>query len=250
MSTVRNAVALLTRFPVATAETDQPGVAAFGLVGALVGLAGAVPLAALVGPAREPWLGAIAALAVMAVVTGAMHLDGLADTADALVARDRAAAERARKDPTLGVGGVLSLVLVITAEVAALTSLATGAGALTAAGALVVIAASSRVVPVLAALAVARYRRTHDASLSSWFTDRLTPVGAVLAVGSVALLVAALATVGGSIIVVAALSAGVLGLGGSAALIALRDGLDGDAMGAIVELSVVAGLAGAAVVAA
>ena len=41
MTTVRSAVALLTRFPVATADTDAPGAAAFGLE-LLVWAAGAV----------------------------------------------------------------------------------------------------------------------------------------------------------------------------------------------------------------
>ena len=247
MSTVRNAVALLTRFPVASQETDAPGVAAFGFVGALVGLAGAVPLAALAGPAGEPWLGGIAAIAVMAVVTGALHHDGLADTADALVARDPVAAERARKDPTLGVGGVLSIVLVVAAEVAALTSLVTSLNATIAAAALVAVAATSRVVPVLATLLIARLGARPTVTLGSWFAERVTTTGGALATGSAVLLVAALAAVGGSVVVVGATTAGILGLGVAAAIVALRDGLDGDGMGAIVELSMVAGLAGAAV---
>jgi hypothetical protein len=49
------------------------------------------------------------------------------------------------------------------------------------------------------------------------------------------------------VVVVGATTAGILGLAVAAAIVALRDGLDGDGMGAIVELSMVAGLAGAAV---
>jgi len=245
---VRDAVALLTRFPVASQETDAPGVAAFGLVGALVGLAGAVPLAALGGPAGEPLLGGIAAIAVIAVVTGALHLDGLADTADALVARDPVAAERARKDPTLGVGGVLSIVLVVAAEVAALTSLVTSLNATVTALVLVAVAATSRVVPVLATLLIAQLGTRSTVTLGSWFAERVTTAGTALAGGSAVVLVAALAEVGGSAVVVGATTAGILGLGAAAAIVALRDGLDGDGMGAIVELSMVAGLAGAAAV--
>src|SRR3954462_4187346 len=113
MSTVRSALALLTRFPVATATTDTPGAAAFALVGAGVGIVGAIPYAIVAGPLGEPRVGAVAAIAAMAVATGALHLDGLADTADAVMARDRDSAERARKDPRGGAGGVVGLGIVL-----------------------------------------------------------------------------------------------------------------------------------------
>ena len=248
MSTVRSAVALLTRFPVATGDTDAPGAAAFGLVGALVGAAGAIPLAALSGPGQEPWLGAVAALAVMAVVTGALHLDGLADTADALVARDPAAAERARKDPTLGVGGVLAVILVVGAQVAALVSVVNGAGTATAALVLIGVATTSRVVPAIAAVIAVRRRPGDDPTLGSWFTERLTGIDVAVATASSVALVVVLTATGGFEVGIASIAAGALGLGSAAAIIALRQGLDGDGMGAIVELSVVAGLATAAVV--
>jgi adenosylcobinamide-GDP ribazoletransferase len=248
VSTVRNAVALLTRFPVASPSTDRPGAAAFGLVGAFVGVAGAVPLAALAGPAGEPWLGSVAAVAVMVVVTGALHVDGLADTADALVARDPVAAERARRDPTLGVGGVLAIVLVVAGELAALTSLSTGLGAMGAGLVLVAVAAVSRVVPVLVNLGGGRSGSPSASTLGSWFAARVTATEALLSVGSAVLLAAGLTIVGGGVVTVGAASAALLGIGLAAVIVALRGGLDGDGMGAIVELSMVAGLAGAAVV--
>ena len=248
MTTVRSAVALLTRFPVATADTDAPGAAAFGLVGTVVGAAGAIPLAALAGPGQEPWLGAIAALAVIAVVTGALHLDGLADTADALVARDAAAAERARKDPTLGVGGVLAIVLVVAAQVVALVSLATSVDGQRAGAVLVGVIVTSRVVPVLAAFAVARMTRPTRPTLGSWFADRVSAPDAIVAAISATLVVGALTLVAGVVVALAGIGAAVLGGLVAAAVVALRRGLDGDGMGAIVELSVVAGLASAAVV--
>jgi hypothetical protein len=58
VSTVRSAVALLTRFPIATADTDASGVAAFGLIGAIVGVAGAIPRdgsTLTTGRAGRPW---------------------------------------------------------------------------------------------------------------------------------------------------------------------------------------------------
>ena len=59
---------------------------------------------------------------LLAAVSGGLHLDGLADTADALVAPDAYAAERAREDPSVGPGGAVALLVVLGAEVAALAS--------------------------------------------------------------------------------------------------------------------------------
>ena len=250
MSTMRGAVTLLTRFPVGVVTTDGPGAAAFGLVGAIVGLVGAVPLMLLGRWLGEPMLAAIGAVAAMALVTGAMHLDGLADTADALAAPDPTTAERARKDPALGSAGVVTLVLVIAAEVAALTSLIGSIGAVTGGLALIAVAATSRVVPVIAARAT---RATAGEGLGSWFADRVTIAAVVVSAGTAALVVVAaawLASTSGWIVGVAGLGAGGLGLAVAAVIVGRRGGLDGDGMGAIVELSAVAGLLAAAVVAA
>src|SRR4029078_2986433 len=182
MSSVRSAVALLTRFPVATAETDTPGAAAFGLVGAGVGLVGAIPFVLLAGSVGEPWIGAVAAIATMAVVTGALHLDGLADTADAVMSRDPEAAERARKDPHVGTGGVVALVLVIAAGVVALVSPgANGSpGAVRGGIVLVAVARASRVVPILVTITLGRLRRAGVTMLGGWFAERVTSAGGLV----------------------------------------------------------------------
>jgi adenosylcobinamide-GDP ribazoletransferase len=257
MWAVRNAVALLTRFPVATADTDTPGASAFAIVGAGVGLVGAIPLAVLAGVAGEPLLGAIAAVAMVALVTGALHLDGLGDTADALMARDAVAAERARTDPVLGTGGVITIILVIATEIAALVSITTGVGALTAGLTFVATLTASRTVPL-----VVRWlgrARTGDTPLGSWFAERVTPLDTGLACGSGAVIVAALAIAASSLgssgtadattVTAAGAAAAVIGSGLAAIIVALRRALDGDGMGAAVELSVVAGLVAAALVA-
>ena len=248
MSSIRSAVALLTRVPVATAETDTPGAAAFGLVGAGVGVIGAIPFGLLAGPAGEPWIGAIAAVAMMAIVTGGLHLDGLADTADAVTARDPAAAERARRDPRLGAGGVLAIVLVVTAGLASLVSIATDAGAARGALVLVVVASASRVVPVLVTIAARRLLHP-ETTLGSWFSTRVTLSDAAVALISSTVITAALSLIGGPLVPLAALATVVLGCLAGAIVVALRRGLDGDGLGAIVELSVVGGLLVAAVVA-
>ena len=80
---LRAAAALLTRFPVRcpTAGLDpRPS----PIIGAGLGALAAVPAALLAGIA--PLLGAMLALGVIEIATGFLHLDGLADTADALAA--------------------------------------------------------------------------------------------------------------------------------------------------------------------
>jgi adenosylcobinamide-GDP ribazoletransferase len=251
---VRDAVGLLTRLPLAVVG-DRPGAPAFGSVGAAVGAAGAVPLLLLAGAAGEPWLGAVAAIATTTLLTGAIHLDGLADTADALLARDPVAAERARKDPALGSGGVTALVLAIGAEVVALTSLTGSAGAVAAATTFVAVSTVARVVPVVAARWLAARGVAGTSGVSgqgSWFTAHIRTGDAALAVGSAAFVVAGLGLLVATAtapIAVGSLVGAVLGLLTALWLIRSRGGLDGDGMGATIEASLIAGLVAAAVVA-
>jgi adenosylcobinamide-GDP ribazoletransferase len=249
MSTVRGAVTLLTRIPLGVVLTDGPGAAAFGLVGGFVGLVGAVPLVVLAGPFAEPWLGAIAAVAAIAVVTGAMHLDGLADTADALTARDAAAAERARKDPSVGPAGVVAIGLVLAGEIAALASLTASVGSVATACVLVSVAATSRILPAMATRLAGHLLRD---GLGGWFAQRVTTTAVVVAAASAAVIVLGsgwLAATGAWIVLIAAGAAVILGGILAAVIVKRRGGLDGDGMGAIVELAVLAGLATAALVA-
>ncbi len=80
------ATTLLTRLPVGGLVAAHPPPAscvwAYPLVGALVGLAGAATLAATLACGLPQPLGAIWALAVTVLLTGGLHEDGLADTAD------------------------------------------------------------------------------------------------------------------------------------------------------------------------
>lgn len=108
----------------------------FPLVGALVGAVAGAAIwgAAQLWPAPVPaLLGVGAAL----LLTGALHEDGLADTADAAGARDRGRKLAIMKDPRLGVFGGLALIVVLGLKVAGLSSLSPGraAAALVAAGA-------------------------------------------------------------------------------------------------------------------
>jgi adenosylcobinamide-GDP ribazoletransferase len=123
----RGAVSFLTRVPTGTETASSDEIATwvpfFPLVGALVGMVGAV---VYVG-ARGLWNPLVAAaLAVTAevLVTGGFHEDGLGDTADALGgASDADDARRILKDPRLGSFGVLAVTLSVVVRVAVLASL-------------------------------------------------------------------------------------------------------------------------------
>ena len=120
------AVGLLTVVPVrARTEADGIGPAApwFPLIGGLVGVAaGGVRLG--LDRALGPTLAAVLAVITLVVLTGGLHEDGLADVADALGVRGgRERRLEVMRDSTIGVFGVLALVLwalALTAAVAAL----------------------------------------------------------------------------------------------------------------------------------
>ena len=122
------AVIFLTRVPI---PWHVPDVATrlhrctpwFPLVGVLVGACGALVWAvvALIGP---PPLAALAAVATTALVTGAFHEDGLADTFDGLGGSpDRETALAIMKDSRLGTFGAVALFVGLAGRVAALIAL-------------------------------------------------------------------------------------------------------------------------------
>ncbi len=239
------ALAFLTRIPTGRGVVGRPGAAAFGVVGAAMAAIAAVPLVALAGPAGEPILGAIAAISVLVVLSGAMHLDGLADTADALLARDPKAADRARKDPAVGPGGLAAVVLVVAAEAAALASIAT-ADVVVAAWTMIAAGGLARAVPVIL-VSVVRGGAAPE-GLGSWFVRNVTPAQATIVAITAGSLVAALAFTTTPLNARAALVGGVVGFATGRILAARRGGLDGDSLGASVELTFAAILLAIAIV--
>jgi adenosylcobinamide-GDP ribazoletransferase len=124
------AIGFLTRLPVPTGLFGDERVKAhslpwYPLVGLLIG----VVLAVLAWLLRDSPALLSAALIVLAwvVMTGALHLDGLADSADAWIGGlgDREKTLAIMKDPRSGPAGVVALVLVLLLKVAALESLGT-----------------------------------------------------------------------------------------------------------------------------
>jgi adenosylcobinamide-GDP ribazoletransferase len=123
-SSLTLAVAFLTILPVRPRSLDLGAAAAwFPAVGAVVGaLAGGVRAGAdpLFGHAAASVLGLVALVAV----TGALHQDGLADTADGLGVRaDRERRLAVMRDPAIGAFGVLALIGWALLLLAALTPL-------------------------------------------------------------------------------------------------------------------------------
>ena len=126
---LRLALGFLTCLPVIAPAEIPPGALAqgswaFPVVGTAIGLlgAGAYALAAALG--LPPLAAALSALAVTAVMTGALHEDGLADSADGLFGgADRAQRLAIMRDSRSGTYGVLALVLTVGLRAAALAAL-------------------------------------------------------------------------------------------------------------------------------
>jgi adenosylcobinamide-GDP ribazoletransferase len=129
------AVAFLTRIPVGRrvelgADDVARGAVLFPLVGGAVGGVCGVLADVLAGPLPTVVAGGLA-VALAAVLTGAMHFDALADTADALGGRTRERSLEIMRDHAVGAFGAVALVLVCLVDAATLGSLgSTGDAAL------------------------------------------------------------------------------------------------------------------------
>ena len=111
---LRGALAFLTLLPVGggVLEEGELGgmVAMFPAVGLVLG-ALALAMAHVLSRVFPPWVGAALLLAFTVVLTGAFHLDGLADVFDALaLGRGRDALLTIMKESTVGVFGLSALV--------------------------------------------------------------------------------------------------------------------------------------------
>lgn len=229
VSAAAAAVAFLTRVPVRMqldAADLTRGAALFPLVGlgigAAVGGIAAVPLPATVA--------AVLAVAAGAVLTGALHLDGLADTADALGARTREHALEIMRDHAIGAYGAVALVLDLAAKAAALAALARHGDALRFT---VCAAAAARAAPLVlsAALPYARPGAGLGRAVGSTGWARCAVAGALAAGFCVWLDALPLLAAATGVVLVA-------GLGARRWL----GGVTGDVLGATAELAELAAL--------
>lgn len=125
---LRFAFGTLTALPVRVTRWDRgtarAGMLCAPLAGLLVGLLAAAPGALSLLLGSGPLLAAVASVAVPAAVTRGLHLDGLADTADGLgSAKPAGEALRIMKQSDIGPFGVITLLLVLLAQVAVLFEL-------------------------------------------------------------------------------------------------------------------------------
>jgi adenosylcobinamide-GDP ribazoletransferase len=267
----RTALSLFTVIPVGTGEELADGEAARAVlwlpgVGLLLGLLGGGLVAgvgaigtvlggtvyggtALGGAGGDPGLrrllGAALAVALLALLTGGLHLDGLADTADGLGSRRPAAAAldiMRRSD--VGPMGVAALVLTLLIQVTALAALPDAA---TAALALVLAAVTGRVSVVLATASPPARPGGFGALVAGQTTARGRALSVALLAGGIVVTGIAVGILAdgtpasGWWLVVRGLIAAAAGIaaGSSAQRMAVGrlGGVTGDVMGAVREIS-------------
>jgi adenosylcobinamide-GDP ribazoletransferase len=239
----RVALSLFTVIPARARGDLDEGAAAravywLPVIGAGLGLAGAGAMVFVAAGPSSPerqLLGAALAMMLLGLLTGGLHLDGLADTADGLGSRrpaDQALEIMRRSDA--GPFGVATLVLVLLVQVSALASLPHGwAGA-----GLVLAAVTSRVAVVLATGSPS----ARPSGFGALVAGRTSVRGRA---ASVAALVAVVAAGGLALGGVPAAARGLLAVAAGLAVAALLrrvavrrlGGMTGDVFGATIELS-------------
>ncbi len=234
------ALQFLTRLPVPAQPAYEP--AALGrsvVVHPLVGLLIGALLAATGGllAAGPPLVAAALALVVWVLASGALHLDGLADSADAWLGGrgDRERTLELMRDARNGTGAVVAVALVLLVKLAALAALVGHGWA-----ALLLAPALGRGAG-LALLATTAYVRPDG--LGAALVERLPRRAAAAALAAVAVLTVLL--LGWTGLAVLAVTAGVFA--GLRALMRARiGGTTGDTAGALIELTEAAALVVAA----
>ena len=235
-------IQFMTRYPIPvqvefTAERFVDGMRWMPLVGLLVALpaAGAFLLA-------DAWLGrdlaAMAAVVVLILVTGGLHLDGIADTADGLFSyRPRERMLAIMRDSTLGTNGVTAVVLAILVRYLLLANLPGRAAVL-----------AVLIAPVLGRMALtwhaasARYAREEqgigDFVNQTGMRQAAAATLASLVIVGLSLVLAGLSP-GSAALVVVALHAPAIALAVLFAAYCTRrlGGITGDTIGASIELT-------------
>ena len=226
---------LRVRVDAADRATAGRAMACAPLVGAGIGV-----VAAAIGWAARTYtdstfLAAVAAVAVCAAATRALHLDGLADVADGLgSAKPRAQALEIMKRSDIGPFGVVTLLLVLSLQIAAIASAyAHHRGGI----AIVVAAIAGRLAVTLAC--TPRVPSARPEGLGAWVAGSVrtrvaTPIAALCIAASFAL--GYLRSIDTAILAAAACVIGV-----ACSLLLLRrcitrlGGITGDVLGALVE---------------
>ncbi|HEY0124325.1 MAG TPA: adenosylcobinamide-GDP ribazoletransferase [Rhizobium sp.] len=137
---IARAMAFLSRIPVPAFffEGNDGKLArvsrAFPFAGLLIALPAAIVFGALLAFGADPLMAALLALAVQTMTTGALHEDGLSDTADGFGGgKDRDRALAIMKDSRIGTYGAVALILSFGLRATALAAIGRGLAPLDAA---------------------------------------------------------------------------------------------------------------------
>ncbi|MFO0993954.1 MAG: adenosylcobinamide-GDP ribazoletransferase [Hyphomicrobiales bacterium] len=132
MAKLLASLAFLTRLPISSAQRPMPLVVAmplFPVAGALIGAFTGAVVAFLADSGIAPLLAACLACAATLCLTGALHEDGLADTADGFgggITRERRL--EIMRDSHIGTYGTLALIVMAIAKVAAIAAIVPSLG--------------------------------------------------------------------------------------------------------------------------
>jgi adenosylcobinamide-GDP ribazoletransferase len=130
MNALMIALQFLTRFPISQVDYNdhdmKQSIYWYGVAGIVIG--GALYLATLllmlIAPSLNAMVAAVVVLLIWVLLTGALHLDGLADSADAwLGSHDKNRMLEIMKDPRCGPAGVTSIVLILLLKFACLQAI-------------------------------------------------------------------------------------------------------------------------------
>ncbi|MFF9620704.1 adenosylcobinamide-GDP ribazoletransferase [Streptomyces griseosporeus] len=245
---VRFAFGTLTVLPVRVHRWDRAaargGMLCAPLAGAVVGALSAGLALLLLFLGAGPLLAAVAGTAVPAVLTRGLHLDGLADTADGLGSNK--AAEDAltiMKQSDIGPFGVITLVLVLAAQAAALAQAYGGSWTRGALAALVAGTAARLALTLAARTGVPAARPEGLGAAVAGVVPVRAAAGAVLGVTALAALcgaaLGAYDAVRAAVAVLAALAAAELLL---RHCLRRFGGVTGDVFGALAETAATTGL--------
>ena len=242
MSVIAEALRLsagtLTVLPVPPPRSVVPRVAGSAMALAPVVVLPVAAVAAAVGWALDvgdapPTLTAVLVVAVLALGSGALHLDGLADVADGLAVQgDRERRLEVMRRGDVGPVGAAALVLVLLVQITALAAVVASREAGSAAATLCLAVAASR--SVLALGCARGVRAARSDGLGSAVAGSVPPLLVVLVLGAVAAVAGLIDQWRGVVGVAVAVTAC------TAVLMTARrrlGGVTGDVLGASVELA-------------
>jgi adenosylcobinamide-GDP ribazoletransferase len=223
------AIRYLTILPVPGGRGNAPGglgraSAWFPVVGVGLGML-LVLVDHLTARMFPPWVSAVLTVTVWKAVTGALHLDGLADCLDGLAGRDREQRLAIMRDSRIGTFGAVGLAFCLMLEVAAVAELPSSVRWR-------VLLAAPAIARALPPILARRFGPARHDGQGAAFVTGVGALGAGLAV-TAALLIAfvALGAAGVAATVLAVLAAWT----GAAFLARRLGGLTGDVLGGAVE---------------